>query len=55
MLGLTGHRMVYRNVDSLVSAPQNLIKVQFPQKTTVTSAQLVDHFGRPTYRKDIRV
>ena len=55
MQGLTGHRMVYRNLKSVVTAPQNLVKVTFPQKTVVSSAQLVDSFGRPTYRKDIHV
>ena len=52
---ITGHRLIYRNLKSVVSAPQNLVKVQFPQKTVVTSAQLVDHMGRPTYRSDIHV
>lgn len=55
MLGQTGHRLVFRNLKSVVTAPQNLVKVEFPQKTVVTSMQMNDEFGRPTYRKDIHV
>ena len=55
MLGPTGHRLIFRDVKHIVSAPQNLVKVDFPQKTVVSSAQLTDEFGRPTYRKDIHV
>jgi hypothetical protein len=56
MLGITGHRMAYKGAaDQLVSAPQNLVNVVFPQKTVVKSMQMVDDWGRPTYRKDIHV
>lgn len=56
MLGITGHRMAIKGAENqLVTAPQNLINVQFPQKTVVKSMQMVDEFGRPTYRKDIHV
>lgn len=52
---ITGHNLIFRNLKNVVTAPQNLVNVQFPQKTTVSSAQLIDEFGRPTYRKDIHV
>lgn len=55
MLGLTGHRMVHRGTDTLVTAPQNLVNVHFPKKTRVTSMALHDLEGRPIYRKDISV
>lgn len=55
MIGATGHSLIARNLKSVVTAPQNLVKVTFPQKTVVTSAQLIDEQGRPTYRKDIHV
>lgn len=55
MLGNTAHSLVYRNLKNVVTAPQNLVHVQFPQKTVVSSAQLIDEQGRPTYRKDIHV
>jgi hypothetical protein len=56
MMGITGHRMCCKGAgEQLVTAPQNLVNVSFPQKTTVRSAQLIDTFGRPTYRKDIHV
>ncbi len=56
MLGITGHRMCNKGaMDQLVTAPQCLVNVVFPQKTIVRSMQLVDDWGRPTYRKDIHV
>lgn len=55
MLGNTGHSLIFRNLKNVVTAPQNIVKVPFPQKTIVTSAQLIDEQGRPTYRKDIHV
>lgn len=55
MMGMTGHRLLYKGASAEVTAPQNLVNVTFPQKTTVTSAQLIDNWGRPTYRKDIHV
>lgn len=51
----TGHELIFKNLQSVVTAPQNLVNVTFPQKTVVSSAQLIDEFGRPTYRKDIHV
>jgi hypothetical protein len=56
MQGITGHRMAWKGAaDQLTVAPQNLVKVPFPQKTTVRSMQMIDDWGRPTYRKDIHV
>lgn len=55
MRGPTGHSLIFKNLKSVVTAPQNLVKVPFPQKTVVSSAQMIDEFGRPTYRKDIHV
>lgn len=55
MNGPTGHRLIYRNLQKVVTAPQNLVKVPFPQKTVVSSTQMIDKFGRPTYRSDIHV
>jgi len=55
MMGITGHRLANKGASALVSAPQNLVNVQFPQKTVVRSAQLIDNWGRPVYRKDIHV
>lgn len=55
MRGPTGHSMIFRNLQHVVTAPQNLVKVQFPQKTTVRSKALIDYQGRPTYLKDIHV
>lgn len=56
MHGITGHRMANLGAEKqIVTAPQNLITVTFPQKTVVRSMQMVDEFGRPTYRKDIHV
>jgi hypothetical protein len=55
MDGPTGHRLIFRNLKAVVTAPQNLVHVTFPQKTVVKSAQMIDEFGRPTYRKDIHV
>ena len=51
----SGHQLIFRNLKSIVTAPQNLVSVTFPQKTLVSSMQMVDDFGRPTYRKDIHV
>ncbi|HWV47405.1 MAG TPA: hypothetical protein VN039_15515 [Nitrospira sp.] len=55
MMGLTGHRLANKASTGTVTAPQNLVKVVFPQKTVVHSMQLIDSMGRPTYRKDIHV
>lgn len=55
MFGPTGHGLIYRSMKNVVKSPQNVSQVVFPQKTTVTSAQMVDHLGRPTYRKDMYV
>jgi hypothetical protein len=56
MLGMTGHRMCNKGaLNRVVMAPQNLANIQFPQMTVVRSMQLIDDFGRPTYRKDIHV
>lgn len=55
MHGPTGHRLIFKNLSSIVTAPQVMVKVPFPQKTVVTSAQMIDEMGRPTYRKDIHV
>lgn len=52
---MTGLRLLHRGAKNSVSAPQNVVHVTFPQKTVVTSAQLIDEMGRPTYRKDIHV
>lgn len=54
-MGMTGHRLLHKGASAIVTAPQNLVNVQFPQKTVVTSAQLIDNWGRPVYRKDIHV
>lgn len=56
MMGPTGHRLIHMgdNVKNLYS-PQNMVNIGFPRKTTVSSRALIDEFGRPTYRKDIRV
>jgi hypothetical protein len=55
MLGPTAHSLIARNLKNVVTAPQNLVHVTFPQKTVVSSAQMIDEFGRPTYRRDIHV
>lgn len=55
MRGNTGHSLIFRNLKDTVTAPQNLVKVTFPQKTVVSSAALIDRFGRPVYLKDIHV
>ena len=55
MMGMTGHRLLHKGATSVVTAPQNLVHVTFPQKTVVKSMQLIDDFGRPVYRKDIKV
>jgi len=55
MMGITGLRLLHLGAKGSESAPSNLIAVQFPKKTTVTSMQMVDGQGRPTYRKDIKV
>lgn len=51
----TGHELIYKKTANMVTAPQNLIHVTFPQKTVVSSMQMIDDVGRPTYRKDIHV
>lgn len=55
MLGMTGSRLVAKGTAGMHAAPQNLLGVMVPHKTVVSSQQLVDHLGRPTYRKDIKV
>jgi len=55
MIGMTGSRLVTRGATHLVGAPQNVLHIAFPHKTTVSSMQMVDSLGRPTYRKDIKV
>jgi hypothetical protein len=56
MTGMTGLRLLHLgSKDNVVGAHSGLVTTIFPQKTTVTSAQLNDHLGRPTYRKDIKV
>jgi len=58
MNGITGIRLLnmgLKGSDSTISSPQNLVHVKIPYKTTVTSSQLTDHLGRPTYRKDSSV
>lgn len=56
MMGITGHRMAVKGAsERVVTAPQVMTKVQFPQKTVVRSTALIDDWGRPTYRKDIHV
>ena len=55
MRGNTGHSLIFRNLKDVVTAPQNLVKVEFPQKTVVRSKALIDQQGRPVYRKDIHV
>ena len=55
MTGITGLRLLHHGAKGGESSPNGLISVQFPKKTTVTSMQMVDNQGRPTYRKDIKV
>lgn len=55
MMGITGLRILHRDFKGVVTAPQNLVHIQFPQKTVVRSAQLIDSYGRPVYRGDIHV
>jgi hypothetical protein len=55
MMGMTGSRLVTKGTAGVHYAPQNLLGVMFPHKTVVTSQQMVDSLGRPTYRKDIKV
>lgn len=55
MLGMTGHKLVLKGTDSMVSAPQNLIDVHFPRKTHVTSHMMTDLLGRPVYPKDTKI
>lgn len=55
MHGVTGHSLIFRNLKHVVRAPENMVKVEFPQKTIVRSAALLDSFGRPVYRKDVHV
>lgn len=55
MNGITGNRLLHlglKGSDSTISSPQNLVHIKIPYKTTVTSSQLTDTMGRPTYRKD---
>jgi hypothetical protein len=55
--GVTGSRLLHlglKGADSVISSPQNLVHVKFPYKTTVTSQQMTDALGRPTYLKDIK-
>lgn len=54
-MGVTGHSLIFRNLNAVVRAPENLVKVEFPQKTIVRSKALIDQAGRPVYRKDIYV
>jgi hypothetical protein len=55
MIGPAGLRILWLNTKRTVNAPMNVGKVVFPATTRVTSMQMVDSFGRPTYRKDIHV
>jgi hypothetical protein len=55
MMGTTGLRLLHLGTDKHLTAPQNLVHVSFPQKTVVSSRALLDKFGAPTYRKDIKV
>jgi hypothetical protein len=55
MTGITGLRLLHMGTKSSVVAPMGPIGVTFPHKTTVSSQQMVDNQGRPTYRKDIHV
>lgn len=55
MTGITGLRLLHKGAKSSVVAPMGPVGVTFPHKTTVSSQQMVDSMGRPTYRKDIHV
>lgn len=55
MQGITGLRLLNKGAKSSVVAPIGMVGVTFPHKTTVSSQQMVDNQGRPTYRKDIHV
>lgn len=54
MHGITGLRLLHLGARQHVADNSSLVPVIFPAKTTVTSQQMVDSFGRPTYRKDIK-
>jgi hypothetical protein len=53
MMGITGLRMIFRDVKKVAEVPMSVVDVAFPHKTTVTSQQLIGHDGRPVYRKDV--
>lgn len=55
MTGPTALTLILRNLKNVVHSSQNIVKVTFPQKTVVSSAQLNDDMGRPVYRRDIHV
>lgn len=56
MYGITGLRLLHLgSKNQTVGAHSGVIETIFPAKTTVTSMQMVDHLGRPTYRRDIKV
>ena len=55
MTGITGHRLLHLGAKGGVSSQIGTVHIGFPAKTTVTSMQMTDHLGRPTYRKDIKV
>lgn len=55
MTGITGLRLLHLGAKGTETAHSGLIPTIFPKKTTVTSMQMVDKMGRPTYRKDIKV
>jgi hypothetical protein len=55
MMGITGLRLLHLGAKGGETSPNGLVDIQFPRKTVVTSMQMVDRQGRPTYRKDIKV
>lgn len=55
MTGTTGLRLLHLGSKGEHAAHAGLVSLVFPHKTTVSSMQMTDGFGRPTYRKDIKV